>query len=244
MYPETELSPLTQQSSAYIPLDTSERTGRTQKPALRTAAVKQLGPATGRSEARSRSFLRSLLQWAWTVGLLVALIVIVKVYESKHIITPPQKNQYQFLTTAIILLLGLAFADTFKDLARSLKGHIIHRFKPSQRQTELVDGFDGVVNVLRLTTATFSSRWTLGLLAAAWLLIILMVQGAAALLSLTWDIQDGKDYNGTYLTEGTVRVPKLSCYFAGATICPPQEGQDTRAHTFGEMSQFRDDWGP
>ena len=56
-----------------------------------------------------RSSLKLLLPWIWTVAFAIALIIVVKVYEDKGVLTSSQKNAYNLITTGLILFLGLSF---------------------------------------------------------------------------------------------------------------------------------------
>ena len=96
------------------------------------------------------TFLKSLVPWTFTILLLVVTVIIVKVFEAKGVITPWQKNEYQFLTTAIILLLALSFLKSFKDLARSLRSHLKYRYNPTPGTESLIDGFDNLLSNLQL----------------------------------------------------------------------------------------------
>lgn len=61
---------------------------------------------------------------------------------------------------------------------------------------------------------------------------------AVALTSLTFSVEDGRDYNGTYRQLGQVQVVDLSCYHLGfnSTGCPEQVTMQSRAHAYGQMS--------
>ena len=57
----------------------------------------------------------------------------------------------------------------------------------------------------------------------------------SALISLEVPVDDGNNYNGTYLREGNVRVSNLSCWFRDQETCSP--GPVTNhalAHAYGE----------
>lgn len=72
-----------------------------------------------------------------------------------------------------------------------------------------------------------------------------MAQLAAAVISITYSIDDGKDYNGTYLRNGSVRVTDLSCYLHDHDKeCPNQVIQDQLAHAYGDNTQGPDSVSP
>ena len=61
---------------------------------------------------------------------------------------------------------------------------------------------------------------------------------AAALISLTYTIDDGNDYNGTYLSSGQVNVSNLTCYFHNG--CQFAVTTDTLAHAYGDNTRGPD----
>ena len=63
-------------------------------------------------------------------------------------------------------------------------------------------------------------------------------QAAVTASSLTFTVNDGVNYNDTYINPGTVNVPDLSCYYKdpGNKICAEDYVTiSTIAHSFGEM---------
>lgn len=64
---------------------------------------------------------------------------------------------------------------------------------------------------------------------------------AAALISITYTVDDAQDFTGTYLRNGDVAVKDLTCYLhAGFKDCPFQVIQDQLAHSYGEVTQGPD----
>ena len=62
-----------------------------------------------RPEDDTKIISRLLFPWIWMVLFVVAVIIVVKVYEQKGVITPSQKNTYNLVTTALIVFLSLSF---------------------------------------------------------------------------------------------------------------------------------------
>ena len=91
-----------------------------------------------------------ILPWAWTILLTITLVVVVKVYAGKGVITSHEKDSFNGLSTALILLLGLSFFEAFKALARNLRGRIEVWFRPPEQARPLVDGFDSLLKVAEL----------------------------------------------------------------------------------------------
>lgn len=68
-----------------------------------------------------------------------------------------------------------------------------------------------------------------------------MAQMAAAVISITYTVDDGQDFRGTYLRDGNVSVTNLECYRHGAySACPVQVIQDQLAHAYGASTQGPD----
>ena len=61
------------------------------------------------NHADFKTFVKLLSLWIWTIVLTILLVVTVNIYEAKGVITSAQKDTYNVLTTALILLLGLSF---------------------------------------------------------------------------------------------------------------------------------------
>ena len=66
-------------------------------------------PLTAESPSDISIIAKLLFQWIWTITFAVALLIVIKVYDAKAILTPSQKDQYNFWTTGLILFLGLSF---------------------------------------------------------------------------------------------------------------------------------------
>ena len=66
-----------------------------------------------------------------------------------------------------------------------------------------------------------------------------IAQIAAAILSSTYTLDDGKDYNGTYVRRGQVTVSNISCYIHGDD-CPSQVTTDMLAHAYGDLTLAAD----
>ena len=62
-----------------------------------------------RGSPKNSKLFKLLFPWIWTVIFLLSIIVTVKVFEQKNIITPMQKNTFNIISTALIVLLSLSF---------------------------------------------------------------------------------------------------------------------------------------
>ncbi|KAI4159256.1 MAG: hypothetical protein LQ342_006717 [Letrouitia transgressa] len=68
--------------------------------------------------------------------------------------------------------------------------------------------------------------------------LFLLAQTSIALVNLTYELNDGTDWNGTYLRNGSVNVPNLTCYFH-SNGCPnevfKEEITQGQAHSNGNV---------
>ncbi|KAI4216246.1 MAG: hypothetical protein LQ351_001256 [Letrouitia transgressa] len=68
-------------------------------------------------------------------------------------------------------------------------------------------------------------------------ILFLLAQASIALVNLTYELNDGTDWNGTYLRDGSVKVPNLTCYFQNK-VCPNDfrdEITQGQAHSNGNV---------
>ena len=88
--------------------------------------------------------------------------------------------------------------------------------------------------------------------------IVKLAQAAVAMVSLTYSVNDGTNYNGTYLTPGTVNAPNLTCLMVGGGGCTGPIMSQARAHAYGDEAtdaecgpyvdeldilKYKNDWG-
>lgn len=134
---------------------------------------------------KRRRTLRLLLPWAFTTLFAGAVYALVKVYHTKGVLTPSQKNAYNVLSTGLFIILGASllvryswrglcingfsltlWQETLKKIAKSLPHYIDHWFKPSPKSQTLIEGLDSLLNVLRLVP--FASTQMLRLVCILW----------------------------------------------------------------------------
>ncbi|KAL9006109.1 MAG: hypothetical protein Q9188_001129 [Gyalolechia gomerana] len=175
------------------------------------------------------------VRWLGTALLMALIVTITRVYQAKGNFNSVHKQLFAVLIISLQLLLSLNFnlptntptQEAFKELANALKP----KLSPwaVDEQAELIENFDSLLTVLRLWRKATSKA-----LKAA--------QLAVALTSLTFTVEDGLDYNGTYVTRGQVSVSDLSCYHVGYLCgkCPPPDTMQSRAYTYGQMSLAAD----
>ncbi|KAG8527180.1 uncharacterized protein KY384_008610 [Bacidia gigantensis] len=195
-----------------------------------------MAPGTGPQQRRT---LRLLLPGAFTTTFVVAVIIVVKAYQTKAVLTPSQKNAYNVLSIGFIIFLSAALlvryeSKTFKETAICLHHYINNWATPSQKTQSLVEGFDSLSNVLQLVF--LARKQTLRLVCVLWLLINLIAMIAPTLQALVCTLEDGHDYTSIYTRNGSAMVPSLTCYFNGGHCAPTNVTRDQLAHAYGETT--------
>ena len=192
------------------------------------------------SGAQTKALLnKQIIRWFGTAFFASFIAITLKVYAIKGVITPTQKTRFNSIITALSLGLGLNFFEAFKDLAKLLRWRFLAEGHHSVREVDLILGIENLVTVCRLGWECLANRrlW-LFLFSLTWILLNLSAQVSVALINLTYSLDDGTDWNGTYTRRGTVNVPDLSCYYHGQD-CPSGNHEDivqATAHSYGEES--------
>lgn len=181
----------------------------------------------------SRTFLKLLSLWVGTIILTASVAALVTGYQAKGILTPAQKSTYNLLSTVLILVLGLSFFEAFKELARHMRDNLCRLFDSRGEEAELIQGFDSLLKVIRLTALT--PKWSLRVFCVLWLLINFGAQMLSALINLEVTVDDGHDQNGAYHRSGKPLVSKIDCYYSNTT-CPGAVPRHALAHAYGDMT--------
>lgn len=74
------------------------------------------------------------MRWSsfiWTFACALSLILVIVKYEGKGVLTSKQKDIYNFITTGLIVILGLSFYVRVKLTVVLVDSHFNHR-KPSR----------------------------------------------------------------------------------------------------------------
>ena len=61
------------------------------------------------ADSNAHIYTNLLVSWVWTILFEVALVIVVKVYENKGVLTDTQKDTFNTISTGLILFLGLSF---------------------------------------------------------------------------------------------------------------------------------------
>lgn len=194
------------------------------------------------SRQQTRQLLRKhFIRWLGTALFAALIAVAFKVYTSKGVITSAQKTIFNAVVTALSLGLGINFFEAFKGLAKLLRWRFLAEGRYSVREVDLILGLENLVNVIKLGWES-SRKIGLFLFCVTWLLLNLTAQVSVALVNLTYSLDDGTDWNGTYTKPGTVNVTDLSCYHHLGG-CPGEDHEDVTqalAHTYGELATDAD----
>ena len=177
---------------------------------------------------------KQFFRWLGTAFFALFIAVAFKIYAVKGVITPTQKVTFNVIITALSLGLGLNFFEAFKDLAKLLRWRFLADGYHSVREVDLILGIENLITVIKLGWES-SRKPRLFLFCVIWILLNLSAQVSIALVNLTYSLDDGTDWNGTYTRPGMVNVSDLSCYNANG--CPGKDHEDisqARAHAYGE----------
>ena len=190
------------------------------------------------SEEQTRDLLRKqFFRWLGTASFAALIAITFRLYAVQGVITPTQKTTFNAIITALSLGLGLNFFEAFKELARLLRWRFLADGHYSVREADLILGLESLINVLKLGWLSSRRLWML-LFCATWILLNLSAQVSVALINLTYSLNDGTDWNGTYTIPGQVNVSDISCYHR-AGDCPEEDHQDitqATAHSNGELA--------
>ncbi|MDI1490389.1 MAG: hypothetical protein OHK93_001591 [Ramalina farinacea] len=204
------------------------------------------GVAAGQAPARARFEWPSLFTLLGTILFGTLIIIVVRIYQLRGNISKGQKHAFNTLSTGLILFLGLSFFEAFKSLAKAAGPRIAR--SPSldwnKDEKHLIEKLDSLLAVLELAKSAWIKNWTIWF-CIAWIALNILAQVAVAAISLTWEANDGTNWNGTYLRPGNVTAARLNCYddIFNSVPCSYPKANDTNlktiqalAHVYGELA--------
>ena len=198
--------------------------------------------------ARAKSKWPSLFTLLGTILFGTLIIIVVRIYQLRGNISKGEKHAFNTLSTGLILVLGLSFFEAFKSLAKAA-GPRINRSPSmdwSKNEKYLIDKLDSLMAVLELAKEAWLKNWTIWF-CIAWIALNILAQAAVAATSLTWEMNDGTNWNGTYLRPGNVTAANLNCYddLYNSVPCSDSKVNDTNlktiqalAHAYGDMARL------
>ena len=164
--------------------------------------------------------------------------------QAKQPVDRGYKRVFEAVSTGLILGLGLNFFEAFKDLAKVARWRILSSRFVELRKVVLILGAESLTKVFRLMTLS-SPKSPEFRVSIIWLLVNLGAQVLVAVLPFFASLKSGHDSTGVSISQGSVSVPKLDCFYrSNVTQC---EGDIQRrldpaiAHVYGEGGTFRDE---
>ena len=204
------------------------------------------GVADGHPPVRAKFEWPSLFTLLGTVLFGTLLIIVVRTYQLKGNISKGEKHAFNTLSTGLILVLGLSFFEAFKSLAKAAGPRIARSPSLAWDRDEkyLIDKLDSLMAVLDLAKKAWIKNWTIWF-CIAWITLNILAQAAVAATSLTWEMNDGTNWNGTYLRPGTVTAANLNCYddLFNSQQCSKVNDTNLKtvqalAHAYGDMARL------
>ncbi|KAL8992315.1 MAG: hypothetical protein Q9169_007193 [Polycauliona sp. 2 TL-2023] len=189
------------------------------------------------------------LRWLATVAISALLLAVLRIYSHKGNFTGADKNAFNVIITGLSVGLGInIFAQllnailgslqrirkrsALEDIGRRKAQRPRGRLGPVHR--ELMEDFCAghrVHSFKAMDNPPSSLATKLHLLNLAHQ----MAQISVALVTVTFDMVDGKSFTDTYTKMGTVNAPFLGCYRSeDASGCPDNTTAHLRAHLYGE----------
>ena len=154
---------------------------------------------------------------------------------------------FNTIITGLSLGLGLNFFDAFKDMARVLRWRLLSHRAFTPREADLILGGDSILKLFVLAWEAVGKPFIF-FSCLLWILLNLGAQIGVAIISLTYNMDNGLDTNGTYTTRDIVRFPKLDCYYNPniyTSISPGEvdclnspESNLTFANQYGRLSRY------
>ncbi|KAL9611901.1 MAG: hypothetical protein Q9167_003482 [Letrouitia subvulpina] len=227
-------------SSEDIPLrgqDSSFSTSNKHKVSNRIDLQSELLHRYSANHQSLRLFGKQFLRWVPTAVLALAIIGTFKSYENKGNMTSADKATFNVIILVLSLLLGLNFFEAFKEAARILRWRILAYKHWNSQDRNTILAIENLTSVIKLGLTSFKNHAIL-IFCLSWIILFLLAQASIALINLTYELNDGTDWNGTYTRDGHVHVPNLTCYFH-SNACPNEDFKEEitqgQAHSNGNV---------
>ncbi|KAL8642578.1 MAG: hypothetical protein Q9226_008494 [Calogaya cf. arnoldii] len=225
-------------SAEFIPLNSraTSPSGSTLNPSREESAVHEAPFTVGQKALDHRKqawslLLPQIIRWLGTVIFSVLFVSVLSVYDSKGNFSRNDKNAFNVIVT------GLSVGLAFKESAKALRWRILADERHNVREVDLVLAIESLWKVFLLARESIPSRpWTI-IACVVWITLNLTAQISVALVTLTFDMVDGKSFNDTYTESGIVNASYLECYEAGENPYACSAGAYSRAHIYGEKGQ-------
>ncbi|RFU26411.1 hypothetical protein B7463_g9937, partial [Scytalidium lignicola] len=169
-----------------------------------------------------------------TAGLCAAYYFAIQTYVKKGVLSEPKKKEFNAITTAISIALGLNIASAFKDMALNMRWPILSRSKPRNLdELDLILSCDSLTKLAKL--AWVARRPWVIFACLTWLVINIAAQAGIAALGLTYGFDS--DYTQPMLSKGYVAVPNMQYFFPnGNNSNPSLQDEQFTAHLYGGLA--------
>ncbi|KAL9000503.1 MAG: hypothetical protein Q9169_000796 [Polycauliona sp. 2 TL-2023] len=207
------------------------------------SAVDQVPPVVTAKNVDHQGQTYSLLlpqavRWLATVVFAALLVLVLWVYHSKGNFTRSDKNAFNVFVTGLSVGLGINFFEAFKESAKVLRWRLLADQRHTARELDLVLSIESLWKVFLLAKESIPARpWTV-FLCTLWIALNVTAQISVALVTLTFDMVDGKNFNEIYTKTGLANASFLKCYDGGESYsCPSDATAHSRAHLYGDKIQ-------
>ncbi|KAL8784781.1 MAG: hypothetical protein Q9213_003761 [Squamulea squamosa] len=126
--------------------------------------------------------------------------------------------------------------EAFKESAKGLRWRVLAGERYSVREVDLILAIESLWKVFLLAVESMSSRpWTI-IACTLWILLNIAAQISVALVTLTYDMVDGRSFNDTYTKHGIVNATDLTRYYNldHPDLDPWPVTAQATAHLYGE----------
>ncbi|KAL8846417.1 MAG: hypothetical protein Q9221_008499 [Calogaya cf. arnoldii] len=179
----------------------------------------------------------------FTTVLVALVIVTLTIYDDRQAVAHDDKITFNTIITVLNLALGLNFFEAFKDMAKVLRWRVLANRKFTVRETDLILGGESLIKLFTLMRESMKKPLTSSLakLASYAAETLKLAQASAAMIGLTYSMDNGVDSTTITTSRGNVSVPRLDCYY-NKGICttlpdqPPEIAQN-EAHAYGELTE-------
>ncbi|KAH8816546.1 hypothetical protein F5884DRAFT_226998 [Xylogone sp. PMI_703] len=192
-------------------------------------------PTRAKSGKQVRRILfESSFRWFITAGLCAAYYFAVQTYVKKSVLSEPKKKEFNAITTAISIALGLNIASAYKDMALNMRWVILSRRKPRNlEEMDLILSCDSLTKMAKL--ALVARRPWVILACVLWLVINIAAQSGIAAVGLTYGFDS--DYSRPLMVNGNVSIPNMDHFFPnGNNTNPSLQDEQFTAHLYGGLA--------
>ncbi|KAF4437153.1 hypothetical protein F53441_13111 [Fusarium austroafricanum] len=205
------------------------------------AQISPSSPSKARSQgllARRRSRLKLWLglfaKWFITVIFVLVVYIILIRYTNHDVIDKKQKKYFNALITGFLIALGLSTMSQLTSAVSDLRWWILSRRPRSRQKVKAILHVQSMTQVLIL--AFKSSRWTIHLSVAAWVVLFLSSQVGYASIGLCYSVDKSEDK--ALMVSGNVSIANLTTIETSriSNSSNIADGEEYAANSYGIIS--------